>query len=107
MARRRASVRRAKLRRALLLCGLAVVAFLYYHPLRAYLATNGELSQRAAEVQSLQAQKRKLERQLKTAGTPESLARSARMELSLVKPGERLFIVKGIDEWRRAQRGAK
>ncbi|MGZ4352045.1 MAG: FtsB family cell division protein [Gaiellaceae bacterium] len=107
MARRRASVRRAKLRRALLLAGLAVVAFLYYHPLRAYLDTKAELSQRAAEVQSLTAQKQKLERQLKTAGTPESLARAARMELSLVKPGERLFIVKGIDEWRRAQRGSK
>ena len=26
---------------------------------------------------------------------------------SLVRPGERLFIVKGIDAWRRAQHSAK
>lgn len=107
MARRRARIRRVKLRRTLLASGLAVVAFLYYHPLRAYFDTRHELAQRAAEVQGLRAQKQKLERQLKTAATPESLARAARMELSLVKPGEHLFIVKGIDAWRRAQRGAK
>lgn len=105
--RRRAPLRRFSRRRALLAAGLAAVAFLYYHPLRAYLDTNGELSRRAAAVQGLQAEKRKLERQLATAGTPESLARAARMQLSLVKPGERLFIVKGIAAWRRAQRGAK
>ena len=36
------------------------------------------------------------------ADTPEALAREAR-RLGYVKPGERLFIVKGIDAWRRAQ----
>lgn len=107
MARRRAPARRVKLRRALLLAGLAVVGFLYYHPLRAYLDTKHELAHRAAEVQGLRAQKARLERQLKTATTPEALAREARMQLSLVKPGERLYIVKGIDAWRRAQRASK
>ena len=101
MARRRASVRRAKLRRALLLCGLAVVAFLYYHPLRAYLDTKHQLSERAAQVQSLRSQNSTLERRLTAASSPAALAREARTELSLVKPGEQLYIVKGIAAWRR------
>jgi len=106
MARRRARIRRVKIRRALLAAGLAVVAFLYYRPLRSYVDTNRQLAQRAAEVHGLQQAKQKLERQLKASGTPESLARAARMELSLVKPGEHLFIVKGIDTWRRQHRAA-
>jgi cell division protein FtsB len=106
MARRRPSIRRVRLRRALLAAGLAVVAFLYYRPLRSYVDTKRELAQRAAEVHGLRQQKQKLERQLKASGTPESLARSARTELSLVKPGEHLFIVKGIDVWRREHRPA-
>ena len=107
MARRRAPARRTHLRRALLLLGVAFVGFLYYHPLRTYLDTKRQLQARAAEVQSLQQAKRKLERQLHESGTPQALARQARMELSLVKPGEHLYIVKGIDAWRRAQRPAK
>lgn len=107
MARRPARIRRVKLRRALVLGALAVVAFLYYRPLRAYVDTNGQLAERQAEVRSLERQKLKLEQELKTAATPESLARAARMQLSLVRPGEHLFIVKGIDAWRRAQRGGK
>lgn len=107
MARRRASVRRTNLRRAVLLLGVVLVGYLYYHPLRTYFDTKGELAARAGEVQVLQAQKRKLERQLRESGTPQALAREARMQLSLVRPGERLFIVKGIDAWRRAQHPSK
>ena len=107
MARRRARARRSSLRRALALLGVVVIAYLYYHPLRAYLDTRRELSARAADVRSLQHAKRKLERQLRVSGTPRALAREARMQLSLVRPGERLFIVKGIDAWRRAQRPSK
>jgi cell division protein FtsB len=107
MARRRASARRTNLRRVVLLLGVALVGYLYYHPLRSYFDTKHELAGRSAEVHVLQAQKRKLERQLHESGTPQALAREARMQLSLVKPGEQLFIVKGIDAWRRAQHPAK
>jgi cell division protein FtsB len=102
MARRRPSTRRrVQIRRAALLLGLAFVGYLYYHPLRAYLDRKHDLAAQQAEVQSLRQQNAKLERQLKTAGTSEALARAARMQLSLVKPGERLFIVKGIEAWRK------
>jgi cell division protein FtsB len=101
MARRRVSTRRVQLRRALLVVGLAFVGFMYYHPLRSYLDRKHDLALRQAEVQELKAQNAQLQRQLKASATPETLAREARMQLSLVKPGEQLFIVKGIEAWRK------
>ena len=106
-ARRRVAVRRVVLRRGIVVGAVCLVAFLYYRPLRTYVDTKRDLRARAAEVQALRAQKRQLQRQLNRAGTPQELARQARMQLSLVKPGEHLFIVKGIDAWRRAQRAAR
>jgi cell division protein FtsB len=79
---------------------LAVVALLYYRPLKSYLETRSSLEQRAAEVRSLRAERNDLARRLAEADTPEALARQAR-RLGLVRPGERLFIVKGVEEWRR------
>jgi cell division protein FtsB len=104
VARRRRSISRVRLRRALLVGGLVLVGFLYYHPLRTYLDTKRQVTARQAEVRDLRAEKAKLERQLKRAATPAALARQARMQLSLVKPGEQLYIVKGIDAWRKRQR---
>jgi cell division protein FtsB len=101
VARRKPTTRRVNVRRIVLVLGVALVGFLYYHPLRAYVDTKRELSARQAEVAILRAQNRRLERQLKISGTPEALAREARMQLSLVKPGEQLFIVKGIEAWRK------
>jgi cell division protein FtsB len=48
----------------------------------------------------LQQQQRTLEHQLATVGTGDGLIREAR-KLGLVKPGEQLFIVKGIAAWRK------
>jgi cell division protein FtsB len=101
MARRRPPTRRVHLRRALLLLGVVFVGYLYYHPLQSYFDRKHDLALRQAEVDALRQANAKLERQLKASGTPEALAREARMELSLVKPGERLFIVKGIEDWRK------
>jgi cell division protein FtsB len=83
--------------------GVAVVcfvAFLYSQPLRSYLTTRDALAERQQEVRALRAQKLRLERQLANSDTPASLTREAR-SLGYVKPGERLFIVKGIAAWRR------
>jgi len=76
------------------------IAFLYSQPLRSYLSTKDTLSQRSAEVQRLRAQKARLERRLAEMDTPQAMTREAR-RLGYVKPGERLFIVKGIGAWRR------
>lgn len=85
---------------------LCLVAFLYYRPLRAYLGARHSVRERAAQVQVLQAQKRLLERRLARAASRDALIRQAR-QLSLVKPGERLYIVKGIAAWRHGRATAR
>jgi cell division protein FtsB len=78
---------------------LAVVALLYYRPLKSYVETKATLEERQAEVRSLRVQREELARRLAEAETPEALVRRAR-RLGLIRPGERLFIVKGIEDWR-------
>ena len=98
--------RRPPLARWLAVATILVVGLLYYRPLKSYIETRSSLEQRAAEVRSLRAEREELARKVAESDTPEALARRAR-RLGLVKPGERLFIIKGIDEWRaRAEHGA-
>ena len=100
-ARRRPS-RSSLLRRWLAVGALCVVAVLYVQPLRTYLETRSALTDRAAEVQRLDERKHRLERKLAAQTSTASLVRAAR-KLAYVKPGEQLFIVKGIKAWQRAQ----
>jgi cell division protein FtsB len=103
--RRRPSRRpraRAPSRRWLAAGVLAVVAFLYVQPLRAYLDTRGTLDSRAHEVSTLEAKRKSLERLLDAQASDAALLREAR-RLGYVKPGEQLFIVKGIPAWRHAR----
>jgi cell division protein FtsB len=79
---------------------LVFVGLLYYRPLKSYVETRQSLRERAEEVRSLRAERDALARRLDESDSPEALARRAR-RLGLVKPGERLFIVKGVEEWRR------
>ena len=82
--------------------GVAVLlALLYYRPVRTYLHTRDTLRDRSAEVHALAARKHQLETRLAQIEEGSSLVRGAR-RLGLVKPGEHLFIVQGISEWRRA-----
>jgi len=93
-------------KRALLLAGVSLVALLYYRPVQAYLGTSDALARRAGEVRELDARKARLERRLTLIESGATLVRRAR-RLGLVRPGERLFIVKGIPEWRRARVAAR
>ena len=86
--------------RVVLVAAVALVAFLYYRPLRAYFDTRHSLAWRRADVRGLQAEKRLLEHELAISTSPAALELEAR-QLGLVKPGERLFIVKGIAAWER------
>jgi cell division protein FtsB len=86
--------------RLLAIGGLTLLAFLYWKPTQTYFHTKRQLDQRRADVQSLRAEKARLEKRIALAGTSEQLVREAR-RLGLVKPGERLFIVKGIADWRK------
>ena len=78
---------------------LCLVAFLYYRPAKTYFQKRAMLAERAADVKLLRAQNVRLERRLTISKSDAALAREAR-RLGLVRPGEQLFIVKGIGEWR-------
>ena len=110
-ARKTARKRTRSFRTTLLLrwCILGVaafVAFLYYQPLSRYLETRSALNERAAEVEQLRQQRARLQARLEDSATVTALAREAR-RMRLVRPGERIFIVKGVEEWRRAQTRAR
>jgi type II secretory pathway component PulJ len=89
-----------KLGRLGALAAIVLVAYLYYRPLSSWMQTRAALATRTSQVQLLEAQKTTLERDVEQATSLPQLARSAR-RIGLVRPGERLFIVKGIPEWRR------
>ena len=76
------------------------MAFLYYRPLASYVETRGQLTARETTVIALRAEKVRLERRLARTTSDAALAREVR-RIGYVKPGERLFIVKGIGAWQR------
>jgi cell division protein FtsB len=102
MARRRPA-RSAVVRRWLAVGVLLLVGLLYYRPLHAYIGARHELAQRSTDVQKLRDEKARLERQLGASTSLATLAREART-LGYVKPGEHLFIVRGITQWRQRER---
>jgi hypothetical protein len=84
------------------LVGVALfVGFLYYKPVAKYFDTRAALNARSAEVAELREERARLAQRLEASATTAALAREAR-KLRLVRPGEQLFIVKGVKEWRRA-----
>jgi hypothetical protein len=95
--------RRLRSGRLLVVGVLAFVAFLYFRPLTSYLDTRGDLQRRRGEVAGLKAEHADLQQRLARTTSVGALQREAR-RIGYVRPGERLFIVQGIPEWRRAQR---
>ena len=94
--------RSAVLMRWCVLGAAGFIAFLYYRPVSSYFETRASLEQRTAEVRQLREERSRLQARLADSTTVAALTREAR-RMSLVRPGERLFIVKGVAEWRRAQ----
>jgi len=93
-------------RRWLAVLVLGLVGVLYYRPLVAYFDARSALERQHAEVASLRMQKHRLERRLRAEASARTLQREAR-RLGYVKPGEQLFIVKGIAAWRRERARAE
>jgi cell division protein FtsB len=85
--------------RLLALGGLVVVVLLYWKPIRHYQHARAVLHNRQAEVARLQRQQQQLQARLAAVSRGDTLIREAR-RLGLVKPGEQLFIVRGIAAWR-------
>jgi len=98
-SRSRKQPRRSRsLGRWLAVGAIVLVGVLYARPLRSYVQTKHDLAQRAADVRALKEERRALQHRLAESSTAEALARQAR-RLGLVRPGERLFIVKGVSAW--------
>lgn len=103
-ARKRARPHIAR-RRLRLLWGVLVVAaavYLYYRPISSYLETRSDLAARRAEVEALRQERTQLQLRLLSSTSVEAREREAR-RLGYVKPGERLFVVKGVDAWKKAR----
>jgi cell division protein FtsB len=92
--------RRRRIARWVALGVAVLLALLYYRPVRAYVDTRHTLQVRTAEVRALSTRKRQLDERLAEIRSGSTLVRGAR-RLGLVEPGEHLFIVRGIPEWRR------
>jgi cell division protein FtsB len=87
--------------RLLALGALVLVGILYWKPIHTYEHVRAELRNRDAQVSRLETQKRELTARIATVGSGQELLREAR-RLGFVKPGEQLFIVRGIAAWRSA-----
>ena len=85
--------------RLLAIGALVLLGLLYWKPLHTYMRTKHEVQQRQSEVSQLRTQKAQLEQRIATIASGDTLVRESR-RLGYVKPGERLFIVRGIPAWR-------
>jgi hypothetical protein len=97
-ARRRGG--RPRLRLLLPIFVVALVGFLTYRPLATYLETKNALETRRTEVAQLRAEKARVDARVARSTSLDALAREAR-QIGRVRPGEQLFIVKGVASWRR------
>jgi cell division protein FtsB len=86
------------------LIGLAVIcaiAFAYVQPIRAYMEAKEDVARHRAQRFALMRQQTALRHRLDLAETDAFTEREAR-RIGLVRPGETLFIVEGIQKWKRA-----
>jgi cell division protein FtsB len=81
---------------------LVLVGLLYYRPLHDYFDARSQRAVRVAAVRKLQREQALLVRRLDHASSLGALAAEART-LGYIRPGEHLFIVKDIPQWRRRQ----
>jgi cell division protein FtsB len=81
---------------------LVLVGLLYYRPLHDFADARSQRAVRVAAVRQLQKEHAALVRRLKRASSLAVLVQQARA-LGYIRPGEHLFIVKDIPQWRRGQ----
>ncbi|HSF61131.1 MAG TPA: septum formation initiator family protein [Gaiellaceae bacterium] len=99
-------VQRRRVRALWFVAILGITVYLYYRPLASYLETRNDLSERRAEVEALKVARAQLELRLVNSMSVEATEREARRS-GYVKPGEQLFVVKGIPAWRQARSAAR
>jgi hypothetical protein len=92
-------------RRFVAVGALVLVALLYYRPLQAYIDARGQLGAHKQIVRRLEVEKSRLEHRLASSNSVATLAREARA-LGYVRKNEHLYIVEGINHWRKVQRAS-
>ena len=93
-------------RRWFALGALVLVGLLYYRPLHDYFDARSQQAAQLTAVQKLQRERAALEKRLRHASSDAALEAEART-LGYVLPGEHLFIVKDIPQWRRRHHAAR
>jgi hypothetical protein len=89
------------------LAGLVVLSvYLYYRPLDSYFGTRHDLTAQQASLTALRVREADLELRLRSATSIQATQREAR-RIGYVRPGEQLFVVKGIPAWREARRSVR
>jgi cell division protein FtsB len=101
MPRRKRPSRSSIALRWLAIAAIVAIGFSYVHPFRSYQAARARVHERQAELAALERGNANLAHRLALSGEDVFVEREAR-RLGLVRPGERLFIVKGVEEWRKA-----
>ena len=81
---------------------LVLVGLLYYRPLHDYFSSRSQRAERLAEVVKLEREQAALERKVRQASSAAALTAQERL-LGYIRPGEHLFIVRNIQQWRRRQ----
>ena len=99
-------VQRRRVRLLWFVAVLGIATYLYYRPLASYVETRNDLAARRAEVEALKVARAQLELRLVNSMSLEATEREARRS-GYVKPGEQLFVVKGIPAWRQARSAAR
>jgi cell division protein FtsB len=99
MARRRPSRSRLALRWVGPLL-LVLIALAYVRPLGSYRDAQDEVAKRKATIARLERGNAAFRQRLSLTGKNEFVEREAR-RLGLVRPGERLFIVKGVEHLKK------
>ena len=93
-------------RRWFALGALVLVGLLYYRPLHDYFDARSQRTVQQAAVRKLQRETAALQQRLRHASSDAALAAEART-LGYVRPGEHLFIVKDIPQWRHRQHASR
>jgi cell division protein FtsB len=99
---RRRPPRSTLAKRWLAVAAVVLIGYAYYHPLRSWMSARQELSSRRHQVEQLSAERRALAQRLQASTGVDALTREAR-RLGYIRPGEHLFIVKGIAAWEKAR----
>ena len=79
---------------------LVLVGLLYYRPLHDFFSSRAQRADRLAQVAKLEHQRAVLERKLRDASSQAALTAEARL-LGYIRPGDQVFLVKNIPQWRR------